>query len=133
MIDSSSSSLAIHTQDFGLWVLGVCVYNKQQTQSLSGVFTRLTPYGKRKVSPTLSDNLKTINPTMNTSINVIRADAEEAIRYYVTHHLKTGDLEAVPELKQYLKVTNASTNHNLNCKEKRRINKYQDTTMIRNN
>ena len=49
---------------------------------------------------------------MDTSTPVTKAAAEEAIRYYVTHHLKAGDLEAVPELKQYLEKYNAFTIYN---------------------
>lgn len=49
---------------------------------------------------------------MDRSMNVTRAQAEEAIRYYVNYHLKAGDLEAVPELKQYLNKITANIQHN---------------------
>ena len=48
---------------------------------------------------------------MTTSTEVTRAQAEEAIRYYVSFHLKAGDLEAVPEYKQYLKKNNANNRY----------------------
>lgn len=48
---------------------------------------------------------------MDTSNQAIsREMAEEAIKYYVQFHLKPGDLEAVPELQQYLNHRYANTN-----------------------
>ena len=48
----------------------------------------------------INNNLK------NTYVAV--EDVEDALRHYVRFHLQPGDLEAVPELTQYLQNSNAN-------------------------
>ncbi len=44
--------------------------------------------------------------TNTQTLNMTKQQLEEALRYYCKFHLKAGDLEKNPQLKDYLPTTN---------------------------
>ena len=104
----------------GFWSLGIrCLVSSKSINPVSDWDVHLNTM-MRSASGVSTSTRTFINQSikkMDTSNHVTKAAAEEAIRYYVTHHLKAGDLEAVPELKQYLDKSHANTSDNRAAQE----------------